>query len=391
MTDLVDLLNQSNYVFYFLIVDNSLDINLYPSLQDFHLIYAYTPANLSTLTDSHAPYFCLEEQKINLPEKNSGRLLSHPLVKNYIKETSKDKQVVIIPFKPSAKIDLICQQNHWITASNPSKINRLLEDKIKFFHICEQNSIPIIPAAIDNFNQSNFQKYQHTFGNKLIVQTHFGWAGKSTHSFDSWNQASKKIPIDTLVKYSPFLQGYTLLNNCCLTHLGLIQSPPALQYTGLSPFTNNPFATVGRQWPSFAPLKVISKVKTITQKLSIVLSNLSYKGYFGLDFFVHNNQVFLLECNPRLTASFAFYTNLEISQKWTPLFYFHLAEFLNLNYKFDIEKETIRFLDQKIIGSEITQKNNQGVTIKKYHSSKPLSSQTQPIVLDPKLMKQLIK
>jgi len=385
MTNLIDLLNQSNYVFYFLVVDNSLDIDPFPKLQNFHLIYAFNhqPTN--------SPCFCLEQHHIKIPEKNSGRLLAEPLVIEYIKHSSENRQVVIIPFKPSAKIDLICRRHNWITASNPAQINRLLEDKIKFFNLCQQNNIPTIPATIDKFNQTNFLKYQKLHGPSLVIQTHFGWAGKSTHNFTSWNQASTIVPVNTLVKFSPFLEGYTLLNNCCLTHLGLIQSPPALQYTGLEPFTQNPFATVGRQWPSQAPPKIISDIKDLTQKLSIILSSLNYRGFFGLDFLVHNNRVFVLECNPRLTASFAFYTNLEASQNWTPLFYFHLAEFINLKHNFNLDNEAKRFFDKKIIGSEITLKNNLGVTINKFHSSTPLSSQTQPVNIDSTVISQLIK
>jgi len=374
MISLVDQINQSNFVFYFLVVDNSLDIH--PDLDNFHLIYAFRPPK------PKLPFFCLQDHHLNILKKNSGQLLSHPLVKKYIQDTSQNKSVVIIPFKPSAKIDLICHQNNWLSASNPASLNRYLEDKIKFYQLCQKFSLPTIPAVIDQFNQANFLKYQKKYNNNLVIQTHFGWAGKSTYNFSSWSQASKIIPQGTIVKYSPLLDGYTLLNNCCLTRKGLIQSPPALQYTGLKPFTNNPFTTVGRQWPSFAPSNIIDDIKAITQKFGSIISDLKYRGYFGLDFFVTNNQVYLLECNPRLTASFAFYTDLESSQNWTPLFYFHLNEFINLSSDFDINLENQRFFDQKISGSEITQKNNQGLTVKKFHFNYPLSSQANPVVID---------
>jgi len=177
-----------------------------------------------------------------------------------------------------------------------------------------------------------------------------------------------------------------LLNNCCLTSIGLLQSPPALQYTGLSQFTQNPFTTVGRQWPSLAPIEITETIKNITQNFSDIIKNLNYRGFFGLDFLIHDDEVFLLECNPRLTASFAFYTEIELKQNITPLFLFHLAQFIDLNFEFDLESEQKRFYNPQIIGSEITAKNQDSQTIKKYHDFTAFSDQIDPIIIPQKII-----
>ena len=90
-------------------------------------------------------------------------------------------------------------------------------------------------------------------------------------------------------------------------------------------------------------------------------------------FIVHQNKIYLLECNPRLTASFDFYTQLEKNLQINPLFYFHLAEFLKLNYQIDFKSETSRFNNKKIIGSELTPKDKANHTYKKINFSYPLS------------------
>ncbi len=214
--NLVDQINQSNYVFYFLVVDDFLDI-LLPEIKNFHLIYTKKPKQEQTLIDQKIPYFYLPSET-DLP-KNSGKLLSHPNVQNYIKSTSNNHQIVIIPFKPSAKIKFICRQNNWVCASVSHQLNRFLEDKNEFTKFCQKNNLPIIPSAIDNFNQNNFLKYQKQFNtDKLVIQTHFGWAGKSTFSGKNWNNIKDLISPEIIVKFSPFISGYSLLNNCCLTH-----------------------------------------------------------------------------------------------------------------------------------------------------------------------------
>lgn len=366
MNYLENLLLNSGYNFYFLVVDKFLDISL-PQLSNFQSL----------------------SQK-NLKIKNSGYLLSQTEIQNQIKNSPNP---VVIPFKPSAKIEKICQKNSWTIATNPAKINRLLEDKTKFFELAKKNNLPVIPSFVDQFSESSFLKAQKLFGQNIIIQTHFGWAGNSTHQFDNYNSAKNLIPKNTLTKFSPLLNNsYSLLNNCCLTKFGLIQSPPALQYTGLPKLTTNPFATVGRQWPSFAPIEIQEKIKQITIDFSEkLLKPLNYCGFFGLDFIVQNNQVYLLECNPRLTASFAFYTQIELKNNLTPLFYFHLAEFINLNYSIDIKEEQKRFYNQNLIGSELTQKDQHSVTIKKINDFDIFSKTTNPIIINPEIMAKFIK
>lgn len=377
--DLLNQINQSNYSFYFLVVDNFLDIYL-PQLQNFHLIYASAPPQKPFLNQKNISYFSLEESGCTNIPQNSGKLLSNPQVIQYITSTSNHRQIVIVPFKPSAKIEFICHQKNWICAATPHRLNRFLEDKNQFLLFCQKNHLPTLPSVVDNFNQENFAKYQHQFQtNNLVIQAHFGWAGKSTFSAQNWSDIKDSISPNVKVKFSPFIAGYSLLNNCCLTPSGLIQSPPALQYTGLKPFTQNPFTTVGRQWPCLAPPEIQTKLKEITSAFANLIQPLSYTGFFGLDFLVSAGQIYLLECNPRLTASFAFYTQIEINQSLNPLFLFHLAQFIHLP-SVPLAQEAQKSLDlATITGSEITLKNSLSQTIKKYHDFIPFSSQIDPI------------
>ena len=384
-SNIFDILNQSPYVFYFLVVDDFLDISL-PQLKNFHLIYASKNKNISQLRN---PYFCLQQQGIKLSVKNSGKLLSQKEVVNYIKKTSTNLQPVIIPFKPSAKIEFLCKQNNWINAAAAAKLNRFLEDKNQFFEFCQKNNLPVIPSNIDLFNQKNFLNYQKKYGDKLVIQSHFGWAGNSTFLGHNWEAIKDSFALDTPVKFSPFITGYSLINNCCLTKTGLVQSPPALQLTGIKPLTQNPFATVGRQWPSNAPKKIIDQVNQITTDFSQNIQKLNYQGFFGLDFLVdQNQQVFLLECNPRLTASFAFYTQLEIDQNLTPLFLLHLLQFISLPFQINSTEIQNNLNSANISGTEITRKIN-SKTVSKYQQNTPITSQTENITIPPEILSQL--
>ena len=367
--NVLEALNQSNYDFYFLVVDEFLNIEV-PEIVNFTSL---SPEILG----------------IKLVEKNSGRLLAHPTTQDFIHQNSAKTGHIpaIVPFKPSARVELICQQNHWLLVSNPASLNRFFEDKIKFAEICQKTNLPAIPHLISQLSPETYQQAQAKFGPKLVIQTHFGWAGNSTYFSESF--ADLKIEPNTIVKFSPLLEGYSLLNNCCLIQNSLLQSPPALQYTGLKPLTQNPFATVGRQWPSMASKFIIDQVKNITDQFGQMLKQYQYLGFFGLDFFVSENKVYLLECNPRLTASFAFYTDIEKNAHLNPLFYFHLAQFANLNFNFDPVLEQSRF-SADLIGSEITLKDSHSTTTKKFHSFEAFSPTCDPIILNPKAISQVL-
>ena len=381
--DLENQINNSDFTYFFLVVDPFLDIKIYPNLKKFHLIYAYKNPKLSNLKQNKVPYFCLEEQDITLPLKNSGLLLSQPQVINYI-NTNSIGQSAIIPFKPSAKIDFLCHKYNWKNISNPARLNRLFEDKLKFVQFCQQNNLPVIPSAVDKLTLQNFEKYQKQFGKSLVIQTHFGWAGQSTLQANQWSDISQILEPNTKVKFSPYIKkSYSLLNNCCLTKQGLLQSPPALQYTGLPQFTQNPFSTVGRQWPSLASKNIHSQIKEITKNFSKILQSHNYLGFFGLDFLVDSSdKVYLLECNPRLTASFDFYTQLELKQKLTPLFYYHLATFSKIKFQLTQTEIDKRF-SVNIIGSELTPKNESGQTLKKINVLKPLIDSLKHPIINP--------
>ncbi len=347
-------------VYFLLVVDDNLDFTPPGSFPNFNRLR-------------------LSDFKLNIPH-NSGRLLEQPSVTAAINHVANTNKVAIIPFKPSAKIERLCQKYHWLYIANPAKINRLLEDKVHFTQIAAALHLPIIPNYTTPLNSQAITESQKRFETtQLVIQTHFGWAGQSTFQTTDNSIINTLIPEGTMVKIMPKLSGYTLLNNCCIYNHQLLQSPPALQFTGIPLLCSNPFTTVGRQWPSSAPENILDQIKTITNKLGNYLDQqFHYRGFFGLDFFITvNNQVYLMECNPRLTASYAFYTQLELKAGLIPLFYLHLDEFT--------QEHNYRHLQDRfhtpLSGTEITPKDTSGATIKKIHFDYPLTTNPHEITL----------
>jgi hypothetical protein len=176
----------------------------------------------------------------------------------------------------------------------------------------------------------------------------------------------------------PLLEGATYTNNCCLTKWGSIVGPPALQINGLPTLSSNSFATTGRQWPSFLPDRHLKKIQKVSQDIVKLLQKLDFRGFYGVDYLITQKDIYVLEINPRLTASSNFYTQLELKNNLIPTIYWHLAEFLDLklpsiNYDFKL------YFSHALEGTEITPKSAEGHTIAKHWFWQPVAKHYPPV------------
>jgi len=346
-------INESKYLIFFPIVDPFLELSL-PHIKNLHLLY-HTPPQ----TKPKNNFFVSIKSKAK-----SESVLTDPQVQNYIKTTSQklNKIPAIMPFKPSAKIDLICHKNNYLLIGNSRPLNLKFEDKINFAAICTKHKINTIPFFIDKLNQKNISKAQSIFKTgQIVVQVKTGWAGNSTYLSDL---ALKTLPFDSLVKFMPFIKGTTYIQNGCIYKQNLIPSPVGIQLNNPK-HSNNIFATTGRSCPSHLNQSSLDKIRLINYQLEKIFIKANYRGFFGLDFLINQTgSVYLSECNPRLTASFNFYSQLELKNNHIPLLYLHMLEFLNLNINLPIDQLKSRFADQTLSGSQITIRDKTGKIIK---------------------------
>jgi len=307
---------------------------------------------------------------------NSGALLSHLSKQQKFISKLSPKSISILPFKPSAKIEFVSKKNGWQVLANPSKLSRSLEDKLNFSMLAG-GILPLIPHQIGQLSADFFAKAQKEYGQKLVIQTHFGWAGKSTYTFDSYTQASATILPQTTVKIMPYYRGITYITNNCITRWGQILGTPGLQIDNLPQYSTNPFATVGRQWPSYLPKSMENKLNSLNSQVALFLKKFSFRGFYGVDYLLFQDQFYVLEINPRLTASTNFYNHLELGLNHPTTLYWHIAEFLNIDLnrsKFDFSPYTSVTLS----GCELTPKNHLGQTVSKTWLQSPPNTSFPP-------------
>ncbi len=270
--------------------------------------------------------------------RNSGHLLAHPLVQNFINHHANSRQPRVAYFKPSLKIDMILAKKHWFGVGNPAALAHKLEDKIYFWQLLKKQKWPFAIAGLTaELGKLNYKQLVKRLRGPFVLQLRQGWAGRTTFlvkTAKQFNQLQHKMP-KKRVKITKFIDGLTVTNNAVVTIGGqVLQSFPAWQLTGQRSLCGlgKEMATCGRVWQEDFDHAVKEQIFIITRKVGSLLARENFRGFFGLDFLVgKNGLVYLQELNPRLTASAAFYTLMELKAQASPLLAYHYQAFLNFH------------------------------------------------------------
>ncbi len=329
----------SDQQFFYITPDCKRAAGLERVIPNCHIICNSYDETVEMVRKSTNHIFCLEENigKKVATIKNSGQLISHPLVLRYIKEKTGNVSANILYFKPNLKIDLVCSQEGFNKIGNDTKLNEMFENKISFASLL-QDFLPkySIESLFGILSQLDFQSLASKLSLPYVVQFGHGWAGNTTfiiNEKEAFAFLQKKYP-HTNVKVSRYVDGVTLLNNACVYKKEILISDPALQISGINILSQNKTTTCGRQWPyPQKNEKITEEISHITKLVGTLMQERRYKGFFGLDFVIENKtqRIFISECNARLTASTPFYSLLEYMNSVTPLILYHLAAFTDIH------------------------------------------------------------
>lgn len=321
-------------------------------LPNYHIICTDFDPIIPILRKQGANIFCLEEQNITGSEiRNSAKLLENTQVLDYIRNNSKAKPKIMY-FKPSVKLDILIEKNGFTAIGNNTKLNDLFENKISFYKLAQKElSDYLIPAEVGVLGELNYNQLTKNFGSMYVLQFGHGWAGKTTFFIKNekeFTNLKEKFSF-TKVKVGKLVRGFTVLNNCCIYQDKIFVSQPAIQIDKIAQLSDKPTVTCGRQWPvKFIDNKQNETISDISETIGNLMREEGFRGFFGIDFLVEETtgKIYLSEVNPRLTASSAFYTLMEIEIDTIPLMAYHLAQFMGKNL-------AINKIDSNLVASQI--------------------------------------
>ena len=292
----------------------------------------------------------------------------------FVLPASNYKPLNLFVYKAATPLDRIIKTLPVRLLSASGYIRKPLEDKKIFRQEAKKAGIQI-PAGVNlnlrDLTEKKWDKLRQKYGERLVFQlTDLSTGGgKGTFFIDS--------PED-FFKFKECSRGLTWVNVCqriegkaasisgCATRYGTIGGALQTQIIDqpeLTGFKGRSGVWLGHDWTMpFSP-EAQAKGEALCLKWGEYIYQKGYKGIFGLDVVVKDDQVTAIECNSRYTGAFPVYTMMQVRQGEMPLDVWHLVEWLGLDYEMDIN-EVQKINRQPKTGAHLILHNLEGRSVR---------------------------
>jgi predicted ATP-grasp superfamily ATP-dependent carboligase len=323
-------------------------------IEDYKLLSLYNSTD-TELIKKNLPVFCLEEViGKRIRPRNSTSLLSHIKTQEYISKISGDKKVLILIYKSSYKLERLAKKKNWILAISQKKFGKsLLENKVKFREILEKIKVPVPPGEIvplSFFYYKRLIDLEREYGLPFVLQHPTKGGGKGT--FFIYNSKDFERAKQVLRREKPkrviiakYIKGASPSITGCVTRFGILSTRPQYQICDEPLLNKKPsrgglFCGHDFSFAANFSKEILFQAKEIVDKVGRYFKKLGYKGIFGLDFVLEekSQKLYVVECNPRLLATFPILTFVQLKNEEPPIIAFHLLEYLNFPYQINLKK-----------------------------------------------------
>lgn len=327
---------------------------------------------------TNAGKICVVKNPAHKPY-DTYELLQLAEVKNFITQSSAKH---ILVFKNTETIERLCKENGWLLLNPNAALAKKVEEKISQVEWLGDLKKYLPPHEITVTKEVKFS------GEPLVLQFNYGHTGTGTSIIDTEEKLKDiqaKFP-DRPVRKSVFINGPVFTCNVSVASDTVLEGNVSYQITGLPPFTDNAFATIGNDWA--LPYRLLSteqfaRISEISQAVGHQLQSQEWLGLFGVDYILDSQTglIYLLEINARQPASATFESILQRadSMEGSTIYESHLSALV----KHDRPGELIRISDGaqvlqrvtiniKTVNEEKKEKLVQtGLTIIGYENSEP--------------------
>jgi predicted ATP-grasp superfamily ATP-dependent carboligase len=253
-------------------------------------------------------------QLIQSPEiLDTYELLLLPEVQKFISEQN---EAQILVFKNTIHIEAICKEKGWKLLNPSAELSERVENKITQVTWLGELSTLLPPHTITTVEQIVWNKkafvlqwsHGHTGGSTLLIQNE-----------NDLNDLKKKFP-HREARVTDFLHGSMFTSNIVVTDTVILLGNISYQITGMLPFTDNAFSTIGNDWSvthSIMDEAHIEKFEKIAELVAQKMQKDGWRGLFGIDvmFDEERNELYLIEINARQPASTTLESELQSSMR----------------------------------------------------------------------------
>ena len=238
----------------------------------------------------------------------------------------------VLVFKNSHAIEEATSDLGLSLLAPASSLARRWENKLAFMQIGKELGLRLPLAEQVELVSANYRQVAERLGRTLVVQAPHGYAGARTilvRNEDEF-EAARRTMRAPFVRVSSHVEGHPMTLNACVTSSGIAVGRPFEQITGVPEFTPHELGSCGQVWSGVLPQGVsIGLMIDAARTIGKALADDGFRGIFGVDFVSPTEEApYVIEVNPRLVASIAAYTQLELLAGRVPLLLRHLAAFI---------------------------------------------------------------
>lgn len=289
-------------------------------------------------------------------EDINNYLLSHPAVVDLIRERGPGGKAVFLMF--DEKTEALCEGLGLEVCFPSAAMRTSIDDKMMTTRIGDRAgvlSVPNVLARVGSYKE--LQKVSKKLGDDLVIQTAFGDSGHTTFFVSSESEFEKhadEITAAPEVKVMKRIRCRGAAVEACVTKRGTIVGPLMTELVGFRELTPYRGGWCGNEvFAGAFSAEIRDRARSAAMAFGDELKEMGYRGYFELDFLLDldTDEVYLGECNPRITGASSMTNLASFAHADAPLFLFHLLGWMDINFYVDPKKLNNRWANPDNIDS----------------------------------------
>ena len=193
------------------------------------------------------------------------------------------------------------------------------------------------------------RKLAEKLGNDLVIQTAYGDSGHTTFFVSDeadFEKHAEDITEAPEVKVMKRIRCRGAALEACVTRRGTIVGPLMTELVGFKELTPYKGGWCGNEvFAGAFSAEIREKARESAMKFGDSLAEKGYLGYFELDFLIDldGGEVYLGECNPRITGASSMTNLASFAHADAPLFLFHMLNWMDVKHQVDPQKLSKRW------------------------------------------------
>ncbi len=243
------------------------------------------------------------------------------------------RKIPILVFKNTPRIERLCKEKKWQLLNPSADLSEKVENKITQVEWLGYLSQHLPSAVVSKTKDIQWKDIP------LIVQWAHSHTGEGT-LFIGMNmqlQLIKGTFPEREARVTNFIKGPIYTVNVIVGNTGIVRGNISYQITGLAPFTNHHFSTIGNDWtfPKYSlDETAINEIDQIVGGIGKKLQTEGWKGLFGVDLIYDEDakKIHLVEINARQPASSTYESQLQAIKGGATIFEGHLCALLGIEF-----------------------------------------------------------